>query len=102
MRSSPTNRPTQTPRQHATGYQFLGFTDAQIDAVIPSRNPSICRDGLDPLRFKYWQLGADGIAPFVLDLAPAEFETYARGSDDDKAITRLSYGIIPTRRRQRS
>jgi type IV secretory pathway VirB4 component len=80
---------TENPNAEATrdAYRFLGFTDAQIDAIIPSRNPSLRRDGLDPLRFKYWQLGADGIAPFVLDLSPAELEVYARGSDDDKAIT---------------
>jgi len=80
---------TENPSAAATrdGYRFLGFSDAQIDALIPSRNPSIRRDGIDPLRFKYWQLGPDGIAPFVLDLSPAELETYARGNDNDKAVT---------------
>jgi hypothetical protein len=88
---------TENPNAEATrdAYQFLGFTDAQIDALIPSRNPSLRRDGLDPLRFKYWQLGVDGIAPFVLDLSPSELETYARGSDDDKAITAAALAKDP-------
>ncbi len=64
-----------------------GTTDAQIDSLIPSRNPSIRRDGIDPLRYKYLQSGPDGVAPFVLDFSPAELETYTRGSDNDKAIT---------------
>jgi type IV secretion system protein VirB4 len=90
---------TANPNAEATrdSYRFLGFTDAQIDALIPSRNPSLRHDGLDPLRFKYWQLGPDGIAPFVLDLSLAELETYARGSDDDKAITASALAQDPER-----
>jgi len=80
---------TENPNAEATrdAYRFLGFTDAQIDALIPSRTLALRHDGLDPLRYKYWQLGSDGIAPFVLDLSPAELEVFARGSDYDKAVT---------------
>jgi type IV secretory pathway VirB4 component len=80
---------TENPNAEATRdeYRFMGFSDEQIDAIIPSRNPSLRHDGLTPLRYKYWQLGSDGIAPFVLDLSPAELEVFARGSDYDKAIT---------------
>jgi type IV secretory pathway VirB4 component len=80
---------TENPNANATrdAYKFLGFSDAQIDALIPSRNRSMRRDGLAPLRYTYWQLGADGIAPFVLDLSSVELEVFAKGSDDDKKIT---------------
>jgi hypothetical protein len=39
------------------------------------------------LRYRYWQLGEDGVAPFVLDLSPVELETFARGNDSDKERT---------------
>jgi hypothetical protein len=89
---------TENPNANATRdvYEFLGFTGAQIDALIPSRNPSLRRDGIAPLRYKYWQLGEDGIAPFVLDFSPAELETYTKGSDLDKAITAAALRDHPT------
>jgi type IV secretory pathway VirB4 component len=88
---------TENPSADAwrDAYGFLGYSDAQIDSLIPSRNPSIRRDGLDPLRYKYLQSGPDGVASFVLDLSPAEMEAYARGNDDDKAITAAALAKDP-------
>lgn len=81
---------TENPNARATveAYKLLGFEGRMLEALIPSRNKTVRRDGLTPLRYTYWQLGEDGIAPFVLDLSPAELEVYARGSDADKALTR--------------
>jgi type IV secretory pathway VirB4 component len=80
---------TQNPNVHArrSAYQFLGFDNAQIEQLVPSRVTTRRHDGMPTLRYQYWQLGEDGVAPFVLDLSPEELETYARGNDRDKART---------------
>jgi hypothetical protein len=80
---------TQNPNVHATrsAYQFLGFDNVQIQQLVPSRVTTRRHDGMPTLRYQYWQLGEDGVAPFVLDLSPEELETYARGNDRDKART---------------
>jgi hypothetical protein len=80
---------TENPNANSdrAAYKFLGFEDKHIDGLIPSRNSSVRRDGVAPLRFPYLQLGADGVAPFVLDLSPAEMEVHARSTDDDKRVT---------------
>jgi hypothetical protein len=80
---------TENPNANSDrkAYKSLGFDDKHIDSLIPSRNPSVRRDGIEPLRFPYLQLGEDGVAPFVLDLSPAEMEVYTKSTDDDKRVT---------------
>jgi type IV secretory pathway VirB4 component len=80
---------TQNPNANATrsAYHFLGFDDYMIDQLVPSRTTVLRRDGIAPLRYPYWQLGEDGIAPFVLDLSAEELEVFARGNDRDKERT---------------
>ncbi len=80
---------TQNPNANATrsAYRFLGFDDVLIDQLISSGSTVLRTDGLPALRYPYWQLGEDGVAPFVLDLSPAELETFARGNDSDKERT---------------
>ena len=80
---------TQNPNARATqsAYHFLGFDDRIIEQLVPSRTTALRKDGIAPLRYPYWQLGEDGIAPFVLDLAPEEIEVFAKGNDADKQRT---------------
>ena len=80
---------TQNPNAHATqaAYRFLGFDDRTIDQLVPSQTVGLRKDGIAPLRYPYWQLGEDGIAPFVLDLCAEELEVFARGNDADRART---------------
>ncbi len=74
---------TMNPNVEATRdrYRFLGFEERHIDALAARR------DGPSKDRFVYWQLGADGVAPFTLDLTPLEVEVYAKGNGADRAVT---------------
>lgn len=80
---------TENPNALATrsSYEFLGFEGRMVEQLVPSRTTARRRDGLAGLLYPYWQLGEDGIAPFVLDLCAEELEVFARGNDADKART---------------
>jgi type IV secretory pathway VirB4 component len=88
---------TGNPNVNATrgAYRFLGFDDRTIDMLVPSSVTETRRDGLPAIRYKYWQLGEDGIAPFELGLSSVELEVLARGNDRDKERTAIALRAHP-------